>query len=35
MLDFYYPLKLPANQPSAFSVGFRCILASPKTTAQR
>ena len=35
MLDLHYPLKLAANQPSAFSVGFRCILVSPKTAAQR
>ena len=35
MLDFYYQLVLPANQPSAFSVGFRCVLVPPGNQASR
>jgi len=35
LLNYYYTLPLDANQPRAMNVGFRCILAPPRTTAQR
>ena len=33
-LNVHYALKLPPNQPSAFSVGFRCVLLPPSGAAR-